>query len=118
MAELDIKEKCSACKYFVGSNDILGVCKRFPQYVNKHDADWCGEYVFKKTIADITRESLAIIDGNLDCKAIEEGIARRKAQFDALLGEEMTEAAEGLMNLSVEPKKRGRKPKNAETPSS
>ena len=101
----DIKEICQSCKYFVTSNAVLGVCKRYPQYVNKHDADWCGEYTFKKTIAQITREALEIIDGNLDCKAIEEGIERRKAAFIAMCEEE-------------KPKKRGRKPKNAETPSS
>ena len=76
MAESDIKEKCSACKYFVGSNDILGVCKRFPQHINKHDADWCGEFILKQPIENFAQ----------------------------------------LQELSEEPKKRGRKPKNAETP--
>ena len=84
MAETDIKEKCTACKYFVGSNDILGVCKRYPQYVNKHDNDWCGEFIVKSTV---------------------------------VISVELQEAAEGLMSLSVEPKKRGRKPKDAETTS-
>ena len=92
MAESDIKEKCSACKYFVGSNDILGVCKRFPQYVNKHDADWCGEFIVKSPVENFAQLHEAM--------------------------PELAEAAEGLMNLSVEPKKLGRKPKNAETPSS
>ena len=92
MAESDIKEKCSACKYFVGSNDILGVCKRFPQHINKHDADWCGEFIIKQPVENFAKLSEAM--------------------------PELAEAAEGLMNLSVEPKKRGRKPKNAETPSS
>ena len=91
MAESDIKEKCSACKYFVGSNDILGVCKRFPQYVNKHDADFCGEFILKQLVENFAELSEAM--------------------------PKLAEAAEGLMNLSVEPKKRGRKPKNAETTS-
>lgn len=100
MADTQIKENCSNCKYFFGDNVILGVCKRYPVTANKHDADWCGEYVFKKTIADITREALKIIDGKINCTAIEEGIERRKAALIAMCEEE-------------KPKKRGRKPKNA-----
>ena len=38
-----------------------------------------------KTIADITRESLEIIKDNIKTDAIEEGIKRRKAQFDAIV---------------------------------
>ena len=77
MAESDIKEKCSACKYFVGSNDILGVCKRFPQYVYKHDADWYGEFIVKSRVENFAQLHEAM--------------------------PELAEAAEGLMNLSVEP---------------
>ena len=40
-----------------------------------------------KTIADITRESLEIIKDNIKTDAIEEGIKRRKAQFDAIVEE-------------------------------
>lgn len=86
----DIKEICQSCKYFVSSNSVLGVCKRYPQYVNKHDADWCGEFIAKPK--EITPEDF-------------------KGAFYTL--PELAEAAEGLMGLSVEPKKRGRKPKNA-----
>ena len=88
----DIKEICQSCKYFVTSNAVLGVCKRYPQYVNKHDADWCGEFFARVVVENFAQLHKAM--------------------------PELNEAAEGLMNLSVEPKKRGRKPKNAETPSS
>ncbi len=84
MAEHDIKEICQSCKYFVTSNAVLGVCKRYPHYVNKHETDWCGEFIIETSV---------------------------------VISVELEEAAEGLMNLSVEPKKRGRKPKNAETTS-
>ena len=97
MAEQDIKEICQSCKYFVTSNAVLGVCKRFPHYVNKHDADWCGEHTLKAVV-----ENFAQLQKG--------GIALCNA------APELAEAAEGLVNLSVEPKKRGRKPKNAETP--
>ena len=87
MAEQDIKEICQSCKYFVTSNAVLGVCKRFPHYVNKHDADWCGEHTLKAVVENFAQLQEAM--------------------------PELAEAAEGLMNLSVEPKKRGRKPKDA-----
>ena len=98
MAESDIKEKCSACKYFVGSNDILGVCKRFPQYVNKHDADWCGEFLKKLTIAEITREGLKVLE-QIDTDVLNAPYERAMALVDEICEEK--------------PKKRGRKPKNA-----
>lgn len=90
MADTQIKENCSNCKYFFGDNVILGVCKRYPVTANKHDADWCGEFIAKPK--EITPEDF-------------------KGAFYTM--PELAEAAEGLMGLSVEPKKRGRKPKNA-----
>lgn len=83
MSASDVKVICLNCKYFIGDNAVLGSCKRYPQAINKHTNDWCGEY-----------ESAPIV-------------------IKVELPIELQEAAEGLMNLSVEPKKRGRKPKNA-----
>lgn len=87
MADTQIKENCSNCKYFFGANVILGVCKRYPVTANKHDADWCGEFIAKPIVENFAQLHEAM--------------------------PELAEAAEGLMGLSVEPKKRGRKPKNA-----
>lgn len=37
--------KCNECKWFVGqANDNYGVCKRYPQVINKNQSDWCGEF--------------------------------------------------------------------------
>jgi hypothetical protein len=43
MAVENHKETCSYCRFFVES-DRMGVCHRFPESVNKHMANWCGEF--------------------------------------------------------------------------
>lgn len=99
MAEAKIKENCSWCKYFWGDNIIMGVCKRFPTTINKHDADWCGEFSKSDTPRVVIPEPAS---------QLVENFAQLKEAMP-----ELAEAAEGLMEISVEPKKRGRKPKNA-----
>jgi hypothetical protein len=48
MAELDSRETCNSCKFFINSG-FMGVCKRYPDTRNKHETEWCGEFVFKKS---------------------------------------------------------------------
>ena len=43
MTEIDSKQKCISCKFFLGGH-ILGECHRFPQSISKHENYWCGEY--------------------------------------------------------------------------
>ena len=43
MAVLNSKEICKSCKFF-SIGDVLGTCHRYPQSLNKHENDWCGEY--------------------------------------------------------------------------
>lgn len=43
MTEVDSKQKCISCKFFLGGH-VLGECHRFPQSISKHENDWCGEY--------------------------------------------------------------------------
>lgn len=99
MAEAKIKENCSWCKYFWGDNIIMGVCKRFPTTINKHDADWCGEFSKSDTPRVVIPEPASQLVENF-------------AQLSEAMPE-LAKAAEDLMTISVEPKKRGRKPKNA-----
>lgn len=47
MTDRNNKRNCINCEFFVSTGDILGVCKRYPQWVNKHTADWCGEFIQK-----------------------------------------------------------------------
>ena len=44
MAVLNSKEVCKSCKFF-SFGDVLGMCHRYPQALNKHENNWCGEYV-------------------------------------------------------------------------
>lgn len=34
---------CNSCVYFTDFK-VMGTCKRFPQYANRHATEWCGEY--------------------------------------------------------------------------
>lgn len=44
MADRDSKDSCKNCKFFVES-DRMGVCHRFPEAINKHMNNWCGEFL-------------------------------------------------------------------------
>ena len=35
--------RCENCLYWTDRN-IIGVCQRYPQPVNKHKIEWCGEF--------------------------------------------------------------------------
>ena len=43
MTNMNTKQNCASCKFFI-SGGLLGECHRYPQAVNKHDNNWCGEY--------------------------------------------------------------------------
>ena len=38
---------CGACRFWVDQN-IIGLCKRYPEHFNKHNSDWCGEFAQKQ----------------------------------------------------------------------
>jgi len=39
---------CRLCRYFdLQSNQTLGQCRRYPVYQNRHQNEWCGEFVAK-----------------------------------------------------------------------
>lgn len=69
----------------------MGACRRYPEMQNKHEMDWCGEHQIKMVALPV---------------------------YDIMTDE--TKVAEVPMkievNLSPEPKKPGRKPKNANSP--
>ena len=53
MTDMNTKQNCASCKFFI-SGGILGECHRFPQAINKHDNDWCGEYtLFPISVDDL-----------------------------------------------------------------
>lgn len=52
MAEANFKDTCGFCRFFV-ENDRMGVCHRYPEAVNKHMNNWCGEYIPSKSTKTI-----------------------------------------------------------------
>ena len=45
MAGSNSKDSCSNCIYFYDAeSNIMGTCRRFPEYKNHHSTDWCGEF--------------------------------------------------------------------------
>jgi hypothetical protein len=35
---------CANCKFFLNAQ-IMGSCRRYPQTINRHMNDWCGEHI-------------------------------------------------------------------------
>ena len=35
---------CADCKFFLNAQ-IMGSCRRYPQTINRHMNDWCGEHI-------------------------------------------------------------------------
>jgi len=68
VAVLNSKEICKHCKFF-SFGDVLGNCHRYPQSLNKHENNWCGEY-----IEDQSRISIEFVEP----KPIQEPKAKSK----------------------------------------
>lgn len=37
---------CKSCRHFLNT-EMMGQCRRFPTYQNRHANEWCGEYTTK-----------------------------------------------------------------------
>ena len=44
MANSNFNKSCKVCIYFSDENSIMGSCRRFPIYQNRHATEWCGEF--------------------------------------------------------------------------
>jgi len=61
MAVLNSKDTCNSCIYFLyQENDLMGLCRRYPTYQNRHGSEWCGDFVivppnpvFKSMVLDM-----------------------------------------------------------------
>ena len=40
---------CANCKFFLNAQ-IMGSCRRYPQTINRHMNDWCGEHIAPQQI--------------------------------------------------------------------
>ena len=48
------ESNCRLCVYFVDI-DRIGQCRRYPQFVTKHETEWCGE--FRKDPPETVRQA-------------------------------------------------------------
>jgi len=55
---------CASCKFFLNAQ-IMGSCRRYPQTINRHMNDWCGEHCAVKQIEQPT-ENLRVYDIQTD----------------------------------------------------
>jgi len=59
----DEHSNCGGCRFF-RSQQIMGVCRLYPQQQNKHESDWCGQYQVKEIkmvnlpVYDITTDQM------------------------------------------------------------
>jgi hypothetical protein len=65
MANSNFNKSCKVCIYFADENSIMGSCRRFPSYQNRHSTEWCGEFeqnpspvALDNLVADLTRETI------------------------------------------------------------
>ena len=38
---------CKSCRYYSQNGNVLGLCRRFPEYQHKSENEWCGEFAPK-----------------------------------------------------------------------
>jgi len=50
MESMPIMDNCASCLFFV-VGERMGICKRYPQTVNKSNEDWCGEWELTESMA-------------------------------------------------------------------
>jgi len=44
---------CADCKFFLNAQ-IMGSCRRYPQTINRHMNDWCGEHaLIERVMVDL-----------------------------------------------------------------
>jgi hypothetical protein len=75
MAISNFNKSCKVCIYFADENSIMGSCRRFPTYQNRHSTEWCGEFeqnpspvALDHLVADVTREAIMAEVGAIKTK--------------------------------------------------
>jgi hypothetical protein len=65
VANINFNNTCLTCIYYSDPQQIMGTCRRFPTYQNRHNTEWCGEFAqnpsplaINHLVKDVTRESI------------------------------------------------------------
>ena len=51
---------CSDCVYFI-DHHMMGQCRRFPLYQNRHKTEWCGEHKSPVVMTAVVTENTVTI---------------------------------------------------------
>jgi hypothetical protein len=55
-------ENCNSCVYFT-DHHIMGQCRRFPVFQNRHKTEWCGEHKSPVVVTmTVTDETLTVTE--------------------------------------------------------
>jgi hypothetical protein len=75
MADSNFNKTCNSCIYFTNPNEIMGTCRRYPTYQNRHSTEWCGDYqqnpslfALEHLVTDLTRETIMAEVGSIKPK--------------------------------------------------
>ena len=61
MAEIDSTNTCKSCRFYVTGN-LLGQCRRFPTFMNRHQNEWCGEHAEEIFVSDYAPLAVKFVD--------------------------------------------------------
>lgn len=75
---------CGNCVFY-RDQQIMGVCRFFPQQVNKHHADWCGQHSEKREMVELPVREMnteRTVEGALDrWKQVSESFDKPKRKY-------------------------------------
>lgn len=53
---------CNSCVFFV-DHQIMGQCRRFPLFQNRHKTEWCGEHKAPVVVTmTVTEDTIAVTE--------------------------------------------------------
>jgi len=47
-----VDRNCKSCRHFLNT-EMLGQCRRYPTYQNRHANEWCGEFATDEIAIDL-----------------------------------------------------------------
>jgi hypothetical protein len=75
MAVNNFNKTCNCCIYYTNPNEVMGTCRRFPAYQNRHSTEYCGEFsqnpsllAMDNLVQDVTRETIMAEVGAIKAK--------------------------------------------------
>jgi hypothetical protein len=54
-----VDRNCKSCRHFLDT-EMLGQCRRYPTYQNRHANEWCGEFTTK--IDHVVQDDIGFVE--------------------------------------------------------